>query len=181
MKRLGVFADISNLYYCILKKFDGRKIDYEKYMEFIKELGEIQEAIAYGAQMNEEAKGFIYALQQIGFKTKYKTPKAYNNDNEIRHKADWDVGITVDMMNLVLAGRLDMIILGTADGDMVDAVDWIRSRGVGVVTLACGISRDLKDASTKWIEIPESLLEDKSGKRPTNVPSESVQPQGQED
>jgi len=163
-KRIGVFVDVSNLYYCIGKKYEGRRLDYQKYYEFIQPMGEIQMAIAYGAQMDNEASAFIHCLREIGYTPKYKTPKAYNNDQRIKRKADWDVGIAVDMINMVLAGRIDLIVLGTADGDLAPAVEWVRSRSVDVVVFGTGISRDLKDMATKWIEIPESLLEDNHGK-----------------
>lgn len=158
-KRIGIFADVSNIYYCVGKKYDGRKLDYKKYLEFTKDLGEIQKAIAYGAQLGDEAEGFIFRLKKIGYIIKYKTPKAYHNDSVLRRKADWDVGIAVDMISML--GHFDLIILGTADGDLVPAVEYIRARDVDIVAFACGISRDLKDAATKYIEIPESLLEDR--------------------
>ena len=41
-KRIGMFVDISNLYYCVGKKFPGRKLDYRKYKRFVEDLGEIQ-------------------------------------------------------------------------------------------------------------------------------------------
>ena len=160
-KRIGVFVDISNLYYCVRNGFHGRHLDYKKYYDFIKPMGEVQVAIAYGAQMEQEASSFIHCLREIGYTPKYKVPKSYGNDQKLKRKADWDVGIAVDMINMVLAGRIDMVVLGCADGDLAPAVEWVMSRSVDVIILGSGISRDLKDAATKWIEIPESLLEDK--------------------
>lgn len=158
MKRVGVFVDVSNLYYCIGKKFDHRKLDYRKYLEFVRDFGDLVKVIAYGSQMSNEAAGFIHCLNKIGFKTKFKAVKSYNNEQELRRKADWDVGITMDVVRMV--DRFDMIVLGTADGDLEPLVDWAIRRGVDVVVLACGISRDLKERATQYIEIPESLLED---------------------
>jgi len=164
-KRIGVFVDISNLYYCIGKKFDNRKLDYGNYLAFIKDMGDVQHAIAYGAQMGNEATGFIHCLRQLGFDPKYKTPKNYHNKTNFKRKADWDVGIAMDIVRMI--DRLDLIILGTADGDLTPLVEWAKERGVDVIILACGISRELKDAATKYIEIPESMLErQKDDKQP---------------
>ena len=157
MKRIGIFADVSNLYYCIRKKYRGKKLDYRKYYEFIVDFGEISQAIAYGAQIGNEAAGFIHALKAIGFQAKYKVPKQYYEDNKTRRKADWDVGITIDVVNM--AERLDIIVLGSADGDLAPLVDWCRQKGIDVIVIACGISRELKDTANEYIEIPESLLE----------------------
>lgn len=157
MKRIAVFADVSNLYYCVGKRFNGRKLNYAQYMEYVQGLGEVQEAIAYGAQLKQEARGFIHCLKQAGFVPKYKTPKSYVNDGDTRRKADWDVGIALDMVNQ--AERVDMMILGSADGDLAPAVEWVQARGVTVVILASGISRELKQIADEFIEIPESMLE----------------------
>ena len=163
-KRIGVFVDVSNLYYCIGKKFDNRKLDYGAYLAYVKELGDVQIATAYGAQMRSEASGFIHCLKQLGFDPKYKVPKDYHNKESFRRKADWDVGIAMDIVRLI--ERVDMIVLGTADGDLRPLVDWVKERGVEVIALACGISRELKDSVTKYIEIPESMLEQPREKQP---------------
>jgi uncharacterized LabA/DUF88 family protein len=158
MKRIGMFVDVSNLYYCIQKKFPKRKLDYRKYKRFVEDLGDIHQAIAYGAQMSRQADGFKYCLEQIGYTAKYKTPKVYvAADGSEKRKADWDVGIAMDMVSMI--DRFDMIILGSGDGDMLPVVEWCMRRGVDVVILATGISKDLKRYATQAIEIPESLLE----------------------
>lgn len=159
MKRIGIFADISNLYYCVGQRFDARKLDYQRYYDYVAPLGEIQLAIAYGAQLNNKAEGFITALKKIGYRPRYKTPKTYMNEGEMRRKADWDVGIAIDIVNMI--DKLDMIVLGSGDGDMCPVVEWAMAKGCDVVVLACGISKDLKEMATSWIEIPESMLETK--------------------
>jgi uncharacterized LabA/DUF88 family protein len=156
-KRLGVFVDVSNIYYCIGKKFEGRKLDYRKYLEFLDDLGDVVKAIAYGSQLNNEATGFVYALQQIGFQPKFKAVKSYRDGENLRRKADHDVAIAIDIVQML--DRFDIVILGTADSDLEPVVHYCTQRGVDVITFACGISRDLKASSTKFFEIYEALLE----------------------
>lgn len=158
MKRIGIFVDVSNIYYCVSKKYNKRKLDYRKYYAFIADLGEIQQAIAYGAQLHGEANSFLHCLKKIGFAAKYKMTKTYQNIDGIRRKADQDVAITIDIVNMI--NSMDMIVLGSADSDLAPTVEWARARGVDVVVIACGIARELKDTATKAIEIPESLLEE---------------------
>lgn len=147
--------DVSNLYYTIQKKY-SHKLNYRAYYDFVKDLGEIQQAIAYGAQMNDEAKGFITCLRDIGFIPKYKEPKEFH-DGTI--KANWDVGITVDIIQMI--DKLDMVVLGSADGDFASLIEHIQGRGVVTVVLACNISHELHNTGAQCIEIPESLLEKK--------------------
>lgn len=159
MKRIGVFVDTSNLYFCIGKKWPNRKLDYKKFIEYIKDLGEVQQAIAYGSQLDTEAEGFIFCLKQLGFTPKYKAPRTFaDNPTKIKSRADWDVGITVDAIEMM--DRLDIIILGTGDDDLIPLAEYAKRKGVDVIAFACGISRKLKDTVSKYIEIPESLLED---------------------
>lgn len=170
--RVQVFLDISNLFYCTGKKFNGRKIDYAKYLEYVTGFGTIEKSVAYGAQLGKEAKSFINSLKMLGFETKYKEPRVFRNKaagtTKIRRKADWDVGITLDVVNSVEAKRVDLVILGTADGDLAPLITWCKSRGVDVLVLACGISRELKAVATRYVEIPESFLEAISVNKITN-------------
>lgn len=159
MNRIGVFVDVSNLYYCIKKKYNGRKLSYKKYLDYVKDLGTVVKATAYGCRINDEAKGFIFCLKETGFETKFKTVKTFSRDTGVQRKADWDVGIAIDIVRTIK--EFDMIVLGTADGDLEPVVDWCMENAVDVIVVACGISRDLKKRATEFIEIPESLLEDK--------------------
>ena len=160
MTRLGVYIDLSNLYYCIGKRYEGRKLSYAKYLEFIEgHMGNIVLSHAYGAQMNNEAEAFIARLQDLGFETHYKKPKQYESAETFKRKADWDVGMAVDIIDDVLESRIDRVILGSADGDMLPVLDWCKARDVTVIILACGISKDLKLAARTYFEIAESLLE----------------------
>lgn len=173
-KVVGVFADVSNLYYCIGKKFSGRKLAYDKYLKQAVGTHELYRAFAYGAQLNDEAVNFITCLRHFGYDTKYKKPKQYvapsvapncpkcgeilpAEKREIR-KADWDVGIAMDVVRLI--DRLDIVVIGSADGDLSPLVEWIKEKGRRCVVLACGISRDLKNVADHWTEIDEPLLED---------------------
>lgn len=156
-KNIGIFVDVSNLYYCIGNKFDNRKLDYSKYYNYINDLGHIKMAIAYGAQIKRQASKFLYALQKIGFETVYKTPKAFVDNGSIRKKADCDLQIAVDIVNNL--DKIDLLILGSADGDFKPIVELAKENNIKVIVIACEISKDLKDVADEFIEIPESLLE----------------------
>ena len=152
MKRLGLFVDVSNLYYCISKKYKNKKLDYKKLVDYCKDLGEIQQSTAYGAQIKNEAAAFIHCLKGLGFNIKYKQPKIYEN----MRKADWDVGIAIDIVRDLV--DLDMIILATADGDMAPVIQYAKEKGKQVVVIGSNISHELQNIVTKYIEIPESLV-----------------------
>lgn len=165
MKRMGVFIDVSNFYYCVSKRFSGRRLSFEKYYDFVKDMGEMVVARAYGAQQKKEADEFIERLHGIGFETRYKKVKTYKDKGKIRKKADWDVGMTMDIVRMVNAKELDLIILGTADSDLEPLVAWCKENDVEVMVLACRISRELRDTADHAIEIFESLVEPRGFQR----------------
>jgi len=158
LKRTAVLVDISNLYYCVSNTFKGRKLDYDKYLKFVETMGSIDVRIAYGAQLNNQADNFIKYLKHLGFETKYKTPKIFQNQKGLKVKADNDVDMAIDMVRL--AGTVDMMLLGSADGDMLPAVKYVLEHDTEVVVLASKISSELRPTATKCIEIFEGLLAD---------------------
>lgn len=154
--------DVANLYGTISMKYGSRKLDYKAYYAYVQDFGDVVMANAYGSQMNNEAAGFINCLKAIGYHPVYKRIKSYQNDTHIKHKADWDVGIAIDIVKAI--ANIDMVILGSADGDFQPLTKWILEQGKQVIVLACGISKDLRESCTEAVEIPESMLEDKNEK-----------------
>lgn len=160
MNNTAVFADVSNLYYCIGRKYDGRKLDYERLFARVRDFGTVQRAFAYGTQVNQEASNFISCLRKLGYTTKYKQPKMSDTPGEekkVIRKADWDVGIAMDAVRM--SDKVDTIILCSSDPDLVPLVEWIKDQGIRCIVLACGISRELKEVADQYFEIDAELLE----------------------
>jgi len=111
MKKLGLFVDVSNLYYCIKHKYKS-KLNYRRFLDYVQDLGDLDFAIAYGAKSNDQADAFIKTLESLGFEIRYKSPKVYKGNTVVK-KADWDVGITIDIVKRM--GSVDIICLGSAE------------------------------------------------------------------
>lgn len=158
MNRCALFADVSNLYYCVGRKFEGRKLDYEKLLAAANEIGTVLRAFAYGSQRWDEAVGFIAYLRKIGYEPRYKeAPSVMDGEKRSIRKADWEVGIAVEVFRQI--DRTDTVILCSANAIFAPLVDWVRDRGVRVIVLGCGITRELKELADEWIEIGEDLME----------------------
>lgn len=158
MKRALIVADVSNLFYCVEKRLGGR-VDYSTYKQ--QALGDgcdLYKAVAYGAAMGTEADKFMEALKFMGWQINYKTPNIYPGEREGEEvrKADWDVGITIDVVRCI--DRFDVLILGSADGDMAPLVSWVQDHGASVHVFASGISRTLKDVAHSYQEIGSDCL-----------------------
>jgi uncharacterized LabA/DUF88 family protein len=164
--KIGVFVDTSNLYYCINKQYDGRKLDYKKYLEAVLINNTLYRAFAYGAQVADHALNFITYLRALGFETKYKEIR-YKKQTEAEERREierinWGVGITIDVIRLL--DKVDVVIIGSADRDLVPLVEYIKSKGVKCNIVACNIPKDLRLSCDFYIEVDESLLEEKEEK-----------------
>jgi uncharacterized LabA/DUF88 family protein len=160
MKKIAIFCDVGNLYYCTGKKFEARKLDYRKYLEYCKTFGELYQSYAYGSQVKDEAKNFILCLKQIGFMAKFRC-----HDREEKRRVNWGSGISIDAVNII--ERVDAIILGSSDPDLLPLVEYIKSKGVSVILIAAGIHRDLKAACNQFVEVSEDMLEAAREETPT--------------
>jgi len=112
MKKIAIFVDVQNIYYTTRDRY-SRQFNYRKFWEIISASGDITVANAYAIQRNDDRQiKFQDALKHIGFKVKLK-PYIQRSDGSA--KGDWDVGITIDVMDL--ARDVDTVILLSGDGD----------------------------------------------------------------
>ena len=159
-KRIGLFVGVSNLYHCINTKYKS-KLDYAQYIDFCKALGDITIAKAYGAQVKNQAFSFLQCLRQFGFTPIYQTPKSFKTPDGIRRKANYDLLITMDIVRAIK--EIDILILGSADGDFAPLIIWANERETKSLVFACNISGELKKEAHETMEIPESFTEGKHG------------------
>lgn len=159
MGEIAVYLDTSNLYYCVRETYN-KKVDYAKLVDFLSPIGGGKLGIkkAFSAQFGKQAAGFLSRLNKLSFETFCKEPKSYNTKHGLKHKADWDVGITIEVIKDIESNNIGSVILCTADSDFVPLVRYLQEKGIQVYIVACNISYELKDIANEWIEIPEMLL-----------------------
>lgn len=125
MKKIAIFADVQNIYYTTRQAY-GRQFNYRKLWQQISEQGEIILANAYAIDRSDTAQQkFQTALEHIGFTIKLK-PFIQRSDGSA--KGDWDVGITIDVMDTI--DNVDVIILLSGDGDFDLLMQKARSKGI---------------------------------------------------
>ena len=112
MNKIAVFVDVQNIYYTTRDSY-GRQFNYRKFWQQLEKQGQIVVANAYAIARNDDAQiKFQDALKHIGFEVKLK-PYIQRKDGSA--KGDWDVGITIDVMDT--AKNVDTVILLSGDGD----------------------------------------------------------------
>jgi uncharacterized LabA/DUF88 family protein len=123
LKKIALFVDVQNIYYTTKQAF-GKSFNYRKFWEQTQRRGDIIAATAYAIQSNNDGqRKFQDALRHIGFEVKLK-PYIQRSDGTA--KGDWDVGITIDIMETAPAA--DIIILLSGDGDFDLLMRKIKSK-----------------------------------------------------
>ncbi len=150
-QRLGVFVDVSNMYHSAKHLF-GTKVNFGKVLEEAVSGRQLIRAIAYviKAQSSEED-NFFGALQKQGFELKIKDLQVFWGGQK---KGDWDVGVSVDAV--LLADKLDAIVLVTGDGDFVPLVEYLKlNKGCHVEVIAFGesCSSRLKEVADEFVDL----------------------------
>ncbi len=124
---------MQNIYYTTRDVY-GRQFDYRKFWQKISEQGEVVCANAYAIQRNDDGQiKFQDALRHIGFDVKLK-PFTQRSDGSA--KGDWDVGITIDVMES--APQVDVVVLLSGDGDFEILMHKIKM-DYGVTTCVYGV------------------------------------------
>jgi len=157
--RAALLVDSSNLFYCIGKRWPERRLDYDKWVEAIKAEVEIVASFAYGAQINDQAKGFITCLRHLDFIVRYISVDGSEEKDAIKQQLkqhNWNVQIAIDALNVL--GNVDIVILGSTDKNLAPLISHIIDKGKKCYIYACGIPQMFKELGVKAIEIKDDLL-----------------------
>ena len=155
-KKIAIFVDVQNIYYTTQQAY-GRQFNYRRLWQQISEGGEITIANAYAIHRGDDKQlKFQNALKHIGFTVKLK-PYIQRRDGSA--KGDWDVGITIDVLDV--ASQVDTVVLLSGDGDFDLLLERIKktyplsAEVYGVPTLT---ANSLIDSASIFHPIREDLL-----------------------
>ena len=160
MKKIAVFVDVQNIYYTVKEAYDCH-FNYRALWQQLSEEGVIIIANAYAIERNDsQQQSFQQILRRIGFDIKLK-PYIQRSDGSA--KGDWDVGLTIDVMDAVASSQqdVDQVVLLSGDGDF-DLLLKRVNQGYGVDTLVYGVesltAASLIDAAVQYRPIKAQLL-----------------------
>ena len=156
MEKVDIFVDVQNIYYTT-KQIHQCHFDYNAFWAKVTLNREVVKAIAYATDRGDEKqKQFQNILKGIGFELKLK-PFIQRSDGSA--KGDWDVGITLDVMEH--ANNADVVVLASGDGDFDLLVSKIR-HDFGVSAEVYGVAqltaRSLINSASKFVAIEDELL-----------------------
>jgi uncharacterized LabA/DUF88 family protein len=156
LEKVAIFVDVQNIYYTTKQAYQ-RHFNYQRFWSQATADREVVAAIAYAIDKGDsKQQGFQQILRHIGFEVKLK-PYIQRTDGSA--KGDWDVGITLDVMEL--AAEVDVITLLSGDGDF-DLLLTKAHQRYGVMTEVYGVpaltAPTLINAAQRFIAIDDKLL-----------------------
>ena len=156
MENVAIFVDVQNVYYTTRQAFQSQ-FNYREFWAHVSAGRRVHAAFAYAIQPQDgKQKGFQQILKDIGFEVKLK-PYIQRKDGSA--KGDWDVGITLDLIEW--AEQVDTVVLASGDGDFDLALQRVHEK-FGVRTEVYGVrpltAGSLQRAAQVFHEIDEKLL-----------------------
>jgi uncharacterized LabA/DUF88 family protein len=153
---VAVFVDVQNIYYTTRQCF-SRHFDYNNFWAEVTRDRTVVKAIAFAIDRGDEKQGqFQNILRAIGFDVKLR-PFIQRRDGSA--KGDWDVGITLDVLEY--APLADVVVLASGDGDFDLLVQKIRDKHrvrVEVYGVAELSAASLIRAADRFVPIKDHLL-----------------------
>lgn len=156
LEKISIFVDVQNIYYTCRQTYQ-KNFDYNKFWAEVTPNRELLGAYAYATDRGDAKQmQFQNILHAIGFTVKLK-PVLKRRDGST--KADWDIGIALDVFEA--AEHCDTVVLLTGDGDFGMLLSRIKDRFdtncevYGVPALTSDI---LTDQASKFIPIDQRLL-----------------------
>jgi len=156
MEKVAIFVDVQNIYYTTRQSYQ-RHFNYSAFWAQATANREVIAAIAYAIDKGDSRQlGFQHILRNIGFEIKLK-PYIQRSDGSA--KGDWDVGITLDVIEY--ASKSDVVILLSGDGDFDLLLNKIRN-SYSATTEVYGVpaltAPSLINAADYFIAIDDKLL-----------------------
>ncbi|MBV1882877.1 MAG: NYN domain-containing protein [Pseudomonadales bacterium] len=154
--KVALFVDVQNIYYTVRQAY-GANFNYRSFWNLATQDRDVSNAFAYAIDRNDSQQiNFQNIIRNIGFEIKLK-PYIQRSDGSA--KGDWDVGITIDMLEA--AETADVIVLASGDGDFDMVLDKIKEKyniPVEVYGVPSLTADSLIKAATRYTPIEESLL-----------------------
>ena len=156
MKKVSIFVDVQNIYYTTKQQFKGN-FDYNKFWKIVTFQRQVVGAFAYTTDRgNEKQIQFQNILRAIGFEVKLK-PFISRSDGS--SKGDWDVGITIDIMEY--APKSDVIVLASGDGDfdiLIKRIRNLHNNETEIYGVSNLTANSLKKVTSNYFPIDQELI-----------------------
>jgi uncharacterized LabA/DUF88 family protein len=157
MHNIAIFADLSNMHFGLRKKWPEGRLSYSAYLQRAIAGDNCVRSIAYATLADEDSAGFLTAIASCGWEVKHKKPlEVRTKGGTVVRRLNWNLEITCDMFRL--APKINKVILGCSNSDLIEPVKLMQSMGIYVHVLAAYIGRGLAEVANKSEELTEDFL-----------------------
>ena len=156
MEKVAIFVDVQNIYYTTKQSYQ-KHFNYSAFWTQATANRIVVGAFAYAIDKGDSKQlSFQKILRNVGFEVKLK-PYIQRSDGSA--KGDWDLGITLDVIDY--AAKTDVIILLSGDGDFDLLLNKVRTAKL-VTTEVYGVPEltapSLINSANRFIPIDHKLL-----------------------
>ena len=135
-QRVAVFIDAQNMYHSGRHLYSDSRVNFKEVLKTAVGGRRLVRAFSYVIKTKTgEERGFFDALEKLGIENRVKDLQEFFGGAK---KADWDVGIAVDVIRLL--DLVDTIVLVSGDGDFIPLIEYVRNRGRRTEVLSFGRS-----------------------------------------
>jgi uncharacterized LabA/DUF88 family protein len=157
-QRVALFVDTQNLYHSARDLYE-RNVNFESLLRFAVAGRQLVRATAYVVEKENDTSAwpFIYKLSTIGYRVRRMnlTLKETTDQGKPIYEGNWDMGIAADMVRLMEA--IDVVVLGSGDGDFADILEVLMDRGIRAEVIAFRetTAQRLIDTVDRFVHLPE--------------------------
>lgn len=154
MIKTAIFIDVQNIYYTVMEQYNSH-FNYQVFYNKVSADRKIIKAYAYATDRGDKKQqNFQNILRNIGFDVKLK-PFIQRSDGSA--KGDWDVGISLDIMEC--AEETDEIILASGDGDFTAVIEKVIKKAKVIIYGVPGLTAgNLIQSCNLYVPIQGELL-----------------------
>lgn len=150
-QRVNVFIDTQNIYHSA-KNIYNAKVDFKRLVDILVGERKLVNAFAYviRSEFTPKEIDFFEALVRQGILLRIKELQIYPDGTK---KADWDIGIAIDIIKF--SRLVDVVILITGDGDFYHLVEYLQNQGkqVEIAGFSQTTSTKLKETADFFYDI----------------------------
>lgn len=151
-QRVAVYVDVGNMYHSAKHLYNAR-VNFKEVLKVAVSSRQLIRAIAYVIRSKTlEEEKFFEALNSQGFEVKVKDLQIFAGGIK---KGDWDVGLTVDAIQI--AAKTDVSVIVTGDGDFVPLVRYLKFLGqkVELIAFSPSTSGRLIEEADEFLDLSE--------------------------
>lgn len=152
-QRVAILIDAQNMYHSARNLYKKR-VDFKAVLDVATGERNLIRAITYVIRTEGgDEKHFFGAMENIGFEIMEKDLQIFPGGMK---KADWDVGLAIDAIKI--AGKVDVIIIVSGDGDFEPLVQYLKNNKgcrVEIIAFKQSASSKLINAADDFIDLGE--------------------------